>query len=405
MFIDGNVYVDGNTYISDETRYVLNEQLYTTPTSKPFIHPQQSIFTDKRILACMYSNDEICHHIIDGNTYERGTFQQVNDINDVLYTINNETPAIRTYQQRFLDVSFDRTFTYYQPKNVELIEPNSLSSNVSELLYRQNDGISIQYQGNLLLSDTTMPNFKYNPTFSFNKTNNHNELVWIVVTGDLTIENHKPTPDLNIDANFLVYGDVYISGSVAMNSIIYTQGEVHINNASIKPYETLDKSTPSQLIMLAKGDIHISKINSFYNQGGENQTKVFKQNGQYEVEPDLTAFLHTEQNFEVYTIGSHLAIKGGIFAQGNTRDPIKHTNDTYGLMINNYRGNVGITIEGGQEQFIFIPPSEISPPNSEELTSRFIIQHSQDILTKQPEGLPINGRFNYIFGDYKITTK
>lgn len=395
--IDGDIYIGGTTYLSDQFRFVYNQRLETyhdnQPVNKPFITPNHSIYTANPIQYCLYTDDKPCH-LIEDNRFAivKQNYLQVksmDDLSEALHIIpGREVPAIRPYLQRFLQVDLDRTFNYYLPIDPELV------STFQELYNYRASGVSVLYDGDLIISDETMPNFKNAPTFAFT---NPDELVWIVVNGNLIIENNKPSPYLNINANFLVYGDVDIRGNVAMNSIIYTKGQVNIYNASILPYQGLN-NTAGRLILLAKGNIHISKIHSFLDP--QKRAPIsFRDDGSYEIYPDISAFLHTEQNFEIYTVSSLLSISGGLFAKGEGNEPIKHTHDSYGLMVNSYRGHVSLAVRDGEDRLAFQPPTDEHP----ELTSRFIIQHSQDILTRQPEGLPINGHFNYLFGDYKVS--
>ena len=115
---------------------------------------------------------------------------------------------------------------------------------------------------------------------------------------------------------------------------------------------------------MAKGDLLITRINEFNNFESLNEGEIpYLPINDRKIKP-LKGFFYTENNAELYGVGSLFYIKGGIFARKE-------------LTVNSIRGEV---------TNINNLPSRISQKDS---FSRFIVDYDQDVMLKQIDALPI----------------
>ena len=215
---------------------------------------------------------------------------------------------------------------------------------------------------------------------------------WIIVNGDLEIRNYDNNNILDINANFLVTGNIIITGYVHLNSTIYALGEGLVHNASINVNVSNENE---QLVLLTKERLKFSKINEFDNRF---LGLIENESGEIIINPTIKGFFYTDSFTEIYTINSYLVIEGGIFAndyKNSTFDAqgeriineyITNT-DSIGLLINSYRGEVH---DNRDNTFKFIE-------SNEDKNARFVIKHNTSILETQPKGLPLTKNFNFLF--------
>ncbi|GFZ88308.1 hypothetical protein GCM10008018_38080 [Paenibacillus marchantiophytorum] len=187
---------------------------------------------------------------------------------------------------------------------------------------------------------------------------------WFIINGNLEIENTDTYP-LKVKGNILVTGDVNIKGNVQMDATIFSLGSTNILDASITGLPDL-KGDPKELVLLSKGEILISRVNSFkpLPMGGYDPDKVTNDSI-----TRLDAFFYTDSYAELYGVGSVFWIRGGFFAKND-------------LTINAVRGN---TIESADLTALLVPPGQ---ENLNEKQSRFIIEYNKDIFTHQLSSLP-----------------
>lgn len=192
---------------------------------------------------------------------------------------------------------------------------------------------------------------------------------WFIINGDLNIDNAPmgtTAPDpVKIRGNILVTGDVNIKGDVNMDATIFVLGSTNILDGSITGI-TEDNVNFKELVLLSKGEVLISRVNSFKNlPSGGYQSNVAKN----ENITRLDAFFYTDSNAELYGVGSVFWIKGGFFAKGD-------------LTINAVRGN---TQESSDLTSLLIDPGQSNIQNA---LSRFIIEYNKNIFTSQQSALP-----------------
>ncbi|MDD9267820.1 hypothetical protein ACFPES_12360 [Paenibacillus sp. GCM10023248] len=192
---------------------------------------------------------------------------------------------------------------------------------------------------------------------------------WFIINGDLNIDNEnlddKPRDPIKIRGNILVTGDANIKGDVTMDATIFVLGSTNILDASISGI-TEDGENYKELVMLSKGEVLISRVNSFKDLPSGGYDGKNPKNGNI---TRLDAFFYTDSNAELYGVGSVFWIKGGFFAKGD-------------LTINAVRGN---TKESSDLTSLYIEPGQSNMQNS---SSRFIIEYNKDIFTHQQSALP-----------------
>ncbi|NIK67385.1 hypothetical protein [Paenibacillus sp. BK720] len=201
------------------------------------------------------------------------------------------------------------------------------------------------------------------------KQDNHK---WLIVNGDLTISNYSSDP-LVVKANILVTGNVFISDSVKVDSTIFTLGSTTIEDAQIKGVQT-EKGERKQLIMISKGPVLVNKVDSFNNDYGTYNP---------ESNPNiLDAFFYTDEDAELYGVGSIFWLRGGFFSKGD-------------LTIN---AVLGKATDGGSD-IIFDARLQNTIPFNE---SRFIINYDYDFFENQYEGLPRVKKLSVIVGKKQL---
>ncbi|MZQ87348.1 hypothetical protein GQF01_35045 [Paenibacillus sp. 5J-6] len=192
---------------------------------------------------------------------------------------------------------------------------------------------------------------------------------WFIIDGDLNIDN-TPTDNIardpiKIRGNILVTGDVNIKGDVTMDATMFVLGSTNILDASITGLEEVGQIN-KELVLLSKGEILISRINSFKDLPSAGYKRDVAKN---ENITRLDAFFYTDSNAELYGVGSVFWIRGGFFAKDD-------------LVINAVRGN---TKETGDLSSLLIAPGQDNLGNP---FSRFIIEYNKDIFNHQQSALP-----------------
>ncbi len=388
-YIDGDMYVNRNLYISDNINYIVDDVLYPdTPSSLSTVSAKSRLYygtSNHLVKTCQ----EDCF-INDNNIFTKTNFSD----SDIAIAFASEPPKVLNYPNRFLNVNFDDSFLYYIEKDIIRDYPTNYQNlsieNIDEILYQlYNDGLIEDYNGNSGTKSVIInESYLMEEDIVFNK--NH----WIIVNGDLEIRNYDNHKMLNVDANILVNGDITITGNVLLNSTIYALGEGTVHNANINIYADTD----DELVLLTKGRIKFSKINEFVNIFNGIETDQF---GNITIQPSIRGFFYTDSFVEIYTVNSYLTIKGGVFSNdlenqnvGENGDLMYITDtDSIGLLINSFQGEVYDNDDSSP--FEFIPYDDFSK-------ARFVISHSESVITSQPKGLPVSKLFNYLFEDTTI---
>lgn len=126
----------------------------------------------------------------------------------------------------------------------------------------------------------------------------------LYVGGNLQIGNNNTTYNPSNYSPITLDGPVYVKGNVNIqganlksNVLLYVEGDVNIQYSTINGKSLADKKEGS-LIIFAKGQIKIS--NNSVNQDTPSQIK---------------GFFYTEEDLEIFGVGSNIRIEGGISAR------------------------------------------------------------------------------------------
>ncbi|QVK19178.1 hypothetical protein KHQ81_05620 [Mycoplasmatota bacterium] len=407
-YIDGDMYVNRNLYLSDTTNYKVNSIIKNQPTSFSTVSPITNLYFSTptyNLYSCRQTVEQ-CYDL-SGGVFQKNidTFLKMTNSFEYSTTFVEEPPKVKTYSDKFLDVDFDASFIYYindaiddkfRDVDIDNLE-TELNTFVSEnRLYVANTIEEINFQ------DTQSVLIKDPPVIKNDLAFNKKE--WIIVDGNLSIENYdNSNPPIFINANFLVTGNITISGNVQFNSTSYVLGHAAIHNANINNENALPSD--NQLVLLSKQDIQFSRINEFLNTFSGLEIDPITDD--ITIHPNIRGFFFTDSNLQIYTVNSYLTIEGGIFSNDTTNleedvngdmNVIENVyitqTDSIGLLINAYRGEVNSN-PSPTDPFSFSYSDYYKK-------ARFIISHNSDIIRTQPKGLPLNKQLNYLFEDITI---
>ncbi len=399
-YVLGDMYVDRNLYLADTTNYILDSSLYQKNSTFLTVDTTNNIYFGKSLInkpfySCK-NNIIPCYDIETDPTKflkSPNKFVQITESFEIPTTFSQNPPKIKYFTEKFVDINFDKSYTYYIGESIKdssrTIDINNLNTEfgdfISENLLNEVDSLN-QYLDPTQSIIVREPVTVIDHNFSFNKDE------WVIIDGDLKIEKRDIFNTIFIDANFIVTGNISISGDVQINSTTYSLGSGLIHSASINSSDHFDPTIlkDNQLVLLTKGNMQFSAINEFDNDFSKRFDELTG-----EFNPDIRGFFYSEGSVSIYTSNSYLTLEGGIFSN----DINNHSEDTtyidgtdsVGLLINSYRGEV----RRSAGDFIFLPPESY-------LESRFVIKYSPDIILNQPKGLPISEKANYFFEDIII---
>ncbi|CAM3478525.1 hypothetical protein PALU110988_24720 [Paenibacillus lupini] len=222
---------------------------------------------------------------------------------------------------------------------------------------------TVLYNGNLALDGLDYKSLIYTDNA---KKNQHK---WLIVNGDLMISNYSSDP-LVVKANILVTGNVFISDQLKVDSTIFTLGSTTIEDAQIQGIQS--NGERQQLILISDGPVLVNKVDSFINFGKYDPSKT----------NILDAFFYTDEDAELYGVGSIFWLRGGFFSKGN-------------LTINAVLGNAS----AGGSDIIFDarPQSSLTKEDS-----RFIVNYDYNFFANQYEGLPRVKKLSVIVGKKQL---
>lgn len=225
---------------------------------------------------------------------------------------------------------------------------------------------TVLYNGDLKLDGLDYKSLIYTDDA---KENKHK---WLIVNGDLTVSNYSSDP-LVVKANILVTGNVFISDNVQVDSTVFTLGSTTIEDAQIKGIQT--NGERKQLILISKGPVLVNKVDSFNDYGKFDPSDDSNSH-------ILDAFFYTDEDAELYGVGSIFWLRGGFFSKGN-------------LTIN---AVLGKTSAGGSD-IIFDQQSTLTKEDS-----RFIINYDYDFFENQYEGLPRVEKLSVTMGKKQLVS-
>ncbi|NBD25351.1 hypothetical protein [Paenibacillus glycinis] len=193
---------------------------------------------------------------------------------------------------------------------------------------------------------------------------------WLIVNGNLTVQNDAAGTDIPVTANMLVKGKVALGGSLSMDATLFSLDE--------QENEIVDAHIGGKgLVLIANGPISVYRVDSFQPLGGGYK-------------PDsantLNAFFYTDKQAELYGVGSLFWIHGGFFAKKS-------------ITINAVLGN---TSEAqGQNDLVFDDPADHQAGLTEK-QARFVIDYDDDVFINQKIGLPRVDRIKVTVGPKKL---
>lgn len=123
---------------------------------------------------------------------------------------------------------------------------------------------------------------------------------WLIVNGNLTVNNKIDQGNLNLYGSVLVTGSVNLAGNINVDSTMFVLGNTTIQDAKITGAPTADDTVQKEIVLISKGPILLNRIDAF---SSTSQT--------------LRGFFYTDATAELYGVGSNFDLQGGFFAKGN----------------------------------------------------------------------------------------
>lgn len=230
--------------------------------------------------------------------------------------------------------------------------------------------------------------FKNSHTFTINKNldlkNYENDKKgWLVVNGNLEIVGGPIDDPVEIKANILVNGNLYIKYDdmdennkyLKFDSTIYVTGESIVDNVNIegsKDEETDPDNLKKQLVLISNEELKIVRINEFEDVKEPEDNKLVNL---INSPPNLKAFFYTDKKATLYGVGSYFQIEGGVFARQQ-------------LVINAIRYNFTNPI---------IDEAKIADYHQQsDIKSRFYVEYDNRVITDQLSSLPRVDRLQVI---------
>lgn len=344
----GNIYANDKLVISNEAKYIYNGIDLVEPTTFPSVSS-----TDENLLFVESELIEWCDlNCYNGKNRNDTSFHTLH-VNNVESAFDPIAPTYAKEKTEYVHVDIEKTFkeklkiasfvgTNVDPYSMEIddiITSGIQSLSVEKITTFKNLDNSTSINGYLYTREVDKPAYIDTSELIISDKSK-----WVVIDGDAIIENIG-NESMDISANILITGDLTIRGDIAFDSTIYVLGNTTINNVNITGYND------GELILMTQGNLEIARINKFKDSNEVNSIK---------------AYLYTNEDAEVYAMGSYLHIEGGVFAKGN-------------LEINAYRGTAhdtgtGISFGKGQEH--------------DATASRLIIKNNKRLFLNQSQGLP-----------------
>ncbi|MEW5320836.1 hypothetical protein V2J23_01460 [Geobacillus thermoleovorans] len=386
----GNVYAGQQAYASNTTNYVKKNGELTVAlpnAGMPSLSSSSIWYTsDSRLNACGQTS----------NCWEaaQDRFHMTNNWASLWPTdVLEPAPTIRQENEDFIDVDFDLTVadkllqasgisplsSQTRDAYIEQVEAIQEAADKDAELHRlveelSNQWTSLPINQNIPLEKAIKESPKTKPLYLNGNSvltgdidiSNNGVNQWLIINGDLRLDGPtNPNTFVSVRGNFIVLGNVMLTGNLRLDASIYATGYTKIYQSKIERAAN-DKG----LVLLSKGPLDISRINEF-----DNPTIPT---------PNLKGYFYTDSSATIYAVGSYLYIEGGLFAKGNgTTAP---DTDINGLVVNAFRGQVNG--DNGE-------PSRFAPGNHP-LSSRLIVRYRPEVLVEQGTGLPFVNRISLV---------
>ncbi|TKC15631.1 hypothetical protein [Robertmurraya kyonggiensis] len=349
----GNIYANEKLVISNQAKYIYNGESLVENTTYPSVYSENEnlLFIENEQIDYCSNN---CYRVNEKNEHEKveNHFDSL-PINELSRAFQPTAPTFMREENEYVAVDIEKTF------KEKLKLAGFLASHVDPYVLEIDEIISQGMASPSVEIVNSFDNIGQSPSINGYLYPTHgeqevyidtNSLImddkskWIIVDGNAVIENIG-NQLMEVSANILITGDLTIRGDIAFDSTIYVLGDTTINNVNITGYNE------GELILLTQGQLEIARINKFRDSNEVNSIK---------------AYLYTNEDAEVYAMGSYLHVEGGIFSKGN-------------LEINAYRGAAT-----DKETHI-----EFNKGSDNDATaSRLIIKNNKKLFLNQSQGLP-----------------
>ncbi|MFB1080517.1 hypothetical protein [Jeotgalibacillus sp. JSM ZJ347] len=379
MYIDGDIYANNQLNVSNEAKYIYEGRLNTVKNDFPTVSERSSLVLEESGIAssCDYTDGFNCFETTGGTFTKSPNWQQLQLETLLSGSFSYQSPALGEATE-YIDVKLMPTVT----SKIQKID-SAFTETEADLIAEGDSIIAIRNYPNTAayknaLSDDTVLH-EENVITSVSSDKNHVYLSdaflntdslsvdsdkWVVVMGDLILES-AAGETADISANIIVFGDVTLRGDLAMDSVVYALGETTVFNANItRP------AGSGELILMSGGRLDIALLNSFSNPADFT-----------EFPNQLNAFLYTDENAEIYAVGSYVYIDGGVFSKGS-------------LEFNSYRGDTS----EGPDDIIFTATPEDSAAFQK---SRLFVRNNQRLFLEKLQALPEVEKLDVIEDTYR----
>lgn len=376
--IKGDIYADNGIYLSKYAKFITNGNLYRPLSAYPVI---ESNITVKEATAL-------------GMKFFEGidpTWHPVKDLN-TLYTFLNNKPTMKDRSVQFNQFNIsniinDKKKIYNNDKNNTTIVSRESYFNSSKeidqsitfknLLYLDKN---LEVKGNLFLEDGIIMTSQGSLKISGNIYIKENKHMKNYLSGTITLDNEEnfiyidgntSITDLSINSHIYSSGNVDIKHNLNMNGTIYASGESTIEN--------LSNESGGTAVILSKGNLTVSNNNLY--------EKNVRQ---------IDAYLYSDQDLEIYGVGSNIKINGGIFGKNIILNATKgETYPTRGYSAYNPNLNLSNFSSIGE---LYLEKNQSNP----NLPSRLQIEFEPDLIQNPPVGIPTVEKLQITEIDQKI---
>ncbi|PLR68302.1 hypothetical protein [Bacillus sp. UMB0893] len=375
--IKGDIYANNGIYLSKYAKFI-NGDIYRPLSAYPVIDGN---ITVKEATAL-------------GMKFFEGidpTWHPVKDLN-TLYTFLNNKPTMKDRSVQFNQFNIsniinDKKKIYNNDKNNTTIVSRESYFNSSKeidqsitfknLLYLDKN---LEVKGNLFLEDGIIMTSQGSLKISGNIYIKENKHMKNYLSGTITLDNEEnfiyidgntSITDLSINSHIYSSGNVDIKHNLNMNGTIYASGESTIEN--------LSNESGGTAVILSKGNLTVSNNNLY--------EKNVRQ---------IDAYLYSDQDLEIYGVGSNIKINGGIFGKNIILNATKgETYPTRGYSAYNPNLNLSNFSSIGE---LYLEKNQSNP----NLPSRLQIEFEPDLIQNPPVGIPTVEKLQITEIDQKI---
>lgn len=357
---EGNLYANTGITISNTARYIYNNNKLEIKTSFPSVYNKE-----KSLLFLEQDNINYCaNNCYSGDTVNSNNFHSL-PITELTTAFEPTAPTYTKEKTDFVEVNIIKTFleklkdggfdnTEIMPTNPsddeilnkinQAINTGSKNSKV-KIIDKITNEPDITNPINIIDNTPDIKGYLYQKSPAYIDTNNLkvDKSKWLVIDGDAYFENIG-SETMDISANILVTGNVYMKGNLAFDSTMYVLGDTIINNVDISGLNR------SELILMTQKNLELARVNKFINPDSSSSS--------------IKAYLYTASDANVYAIGSYIQIEGGLFAGGD-------------LEVNAFRGET----KAGSVDLDFTPDPDVN-------SSRLIMKNNKTLFIEQAQGLP-----------------